>query len=282
MKSYYCRSDYDSYESLHNWGKAVTKVVTHRDIKNKSLYELINRKTMRSQRNILRRISSFGTSKAPPTTPVPGKKSRWNWTVLALKWTVDDLSFGTFISEFPEFQSFHDLHRYSIDHHEEFWARISRSMISWEKDFTITARDPHTGWSTNQSVIFLNRVCGALMKRIMIFQKEELNGLPMVNSMLQARFHFSWLLIGLATSQWKPFKVNCVDRHLGTKSDQTAFIWEGDDPDHVEKVTYAEFHNLVCRLSNVLLSGGFSNWCWALIGRHKGHFWLAQFETQVS
>ena len=43
-------------------------------LKNKSLYELINRKTMRSQRNILRRISSFGTSKAPPTKPVPGKK----------------------------------------------------------------------------------------------------------------------------------------------------------------------------------------------------------------
>ena len=61
--------------------------------KNKSLYELIYRKTMRSQRNILRRISSFGTSKAPPTTPVPGKKSRWNWTALAQKWTVVDLSF---------------------------------------------------------------------------------------------------------------------------------------------------------------------------------------------
>ena len=39
---------------------------------------------------------------------------------------------------------------------------------------------------------------------------------------------------------------------MATKADQTAFIWEGDDPDHVEKITYAEFHDLVCRLSNVL------------------------------
>lgn len=155
-------------------------------------------------------------------------------------------------------------------------------MISWEKDFTITGRDSRTTWSTNQSVIFLNRVRGALIKRIMIFRKEELNGLPMVNSMLQASFHFFCLLTGAGDSQWKSIKVNCVDRHLGTKSDQIAFIWEGDDPDNVEKVTYAEFHNLVCRLSNVLSSGGFYNWCWTLIGQHKCHFWLAQFETQVS
>ena len=61
------------------------KLITHRDLKNKSLYEFINRKTMRSQRNIFRRLSSFGTSKAPPTTPVPGKMK-----LTSLK--VDDLS----------------------------------------------------------------------------------------------------------------------------------------------------------------------------------------------
>ena len=45
------------------------RLVTHRVFK--SLYELIYRKTMKS-RNILRRITSFGKSKAPPTTPVLG------------------------------------------------------------------------------------------------------------------------------------------------------------------------------------------------------------------
>ena len=36
------------------------------------------------------------------------------------------------------------------------------------------------------------------------------------------------------------------------KGDQTAFIWEGDDPDDVQKITYSEFHNLVSRFANVL------------------------------
>ena len=31
---------------------------------------------------------------------------------------------------------------------------------------------------------------------------------------------------------------NCIDRHLETKRDQTAFIWEGDDPDMAQKITY--------------------------------------------
>ena len=33
---------------------------------------------------------------------------------------------------------------------------------------------------------------------------------------------------------------NCIDRHLETKRDQTAFIWEGDDQDDVQKITYGQ------------------------------------------
>ncbi len=45
---------------------------------------------------------------------------------------------------------------------------------------------------------------------------------------------------------------NCVDRHLKDKADQTAIIWEGDDPNNSQSVTYAELHDSVCRFANVL------------------------------
>ncbi|CAA7624358.1 acetate--CoA ligase [Magnetospirillum sp. UT-4] len=45
---------------------------------------------------------------------------------------------------------------------------------------------------------------------------------------------------------------NCLDRHLATRGDQTAIIWEGDDPNESKHVTYRELHEQVCRLANVL------------------------------
>jgi acetyl-CoA synthetase len=49
---------------------------------------------------------------------------------------------------------------------------------------------------------------------------------------------------------------NCVDRHLDTRGDQTALIWEGDDPAKDDKVTYRQLHERVCRLANVLKARG--------------------------
>ena len=45
---------------------------------------------------------------------------------------------------------------------------------------------------------------------------------------------------------------NCIDRHLATRGDQVAIIWEGDDPKESKKITYKELHDQVCRLANVL------------------------------
>ncbi|HDO51334.1 MAG TPA: acetate--CoA ligase, partial [Rhizobiales bacterium] len=45
---------------------------------------------------------------------------------------------------------------------------------------------------------------------------------------------------------------NCVDRHLETRGDQTAIIWEGDDPEVDKHITYKELHEHVCRLSNAM------------------------------
>jgi acetyl-CoA synthetase len=46
--------------------------------------------------------------------------------------------------------------------------------------------------------------------------------------------------------------VSCLDRHLATRGDQVAIIWEGDDPETQEHVTYRDLHERVCRLANVL------------------------------
>ncbi|HZY66972.1 MAG TPA: AMP-binding protein, partial [Devosia sp.] len=49
---------------------------------------------------------------------------------------------------------------------------------------------------------------------------------------------------------------NCVDRHLATRGDQVAILWEGDTPGTDGKVTYRELHERVCRFANVLKANG--------------------------
>ncbi|HEY5210951.1 MAG TPA: acetate--CoA ligase [Stellaceae bacterium] len=49
---------------------------------------------------------------------------------------------------------------------------------------------------------------------------------------------------------------NCVDRHLQLRADQTAILWEGDDPSESKHVSYAELYENVCRLANVLKAKG--------------------------
>jgi acetyl-CoA synthetase len=49
---------------------------------------------------------------------------------------------------------------------------------------------------------------------------------------------------------------NCVDRHLAKRGDQTALLWEGDDPKDDRKLTYKQLHAEVCRFANVLKARG--------------------------
>src|SRR5690606_25610776 len=49
---------------------------------------------------------------------------------------------------------------------------------------------------------------------------------------------------------------NCLDRHLATRGDQTAIVWEGDVPGTDDKVTYRQLHERVCRFANVLKANG--------------------------
>ena len=50
--------------------------------------------------------------------------------------------------------------------------------------------------------------------------------------------------------------VNCLDRHLESHGEQTAIIWEGDDPAKDKKISYKELHQQVCKFANVLKSQG--------------------------
>ena len=59
--------------------------------------------------------------------------------------------------------------------------------------------------------------------------------------------HVQWFYDGTLNACY-----NCVDRHLETKADDVAIIWEGDDPTRDLKITYRELHERVCRFANSL------------------------------
>ncbi|KAA0677038.1 acetate--CoA ligase [Roseomonas genomospecies 6] len=63
--------------------------------------------------------------------------------------------------------------------------------------------------------------------------------------------HIKWFYDGTLN-----VSANCVDRHLSTRGDQTAIIFEGDDPGVSKHITYKELHEQVCRLANVLKKNG--------------------------
>jgi acetyl-CoA synthetase len=63
--------------------------------------------------------------------------------------------------------------------------------------------------------------------------------------------HIRWFADGTLNAS-----ANCIDRHLATRADQTAILWEGDSPSEQRHVSYAELHENVCRLANVLKAKG--------------------------
>ncbi|MGI9464239.1 MAG: AMP-binding protein, partial [Aestuariivirgaceae bacterium] len=49
---------------------------------------------------------------------------------------------------------------------------------------------------------------------------------------------------------------NCIDRHLKKRGNQTAIIWEGDNPYDDKKITYNELYDQMCRMANVMKAHG--------------------------
>jgi acetyl-CoA synthetase len=71
------------------------------------------------------------------------------------------------------------------------------------------------------------------------------------NTSFTGDVHIKWFEDGTLNAS-----VNCIDRHLSTRADQTAILWEGDSPEEHRHVSYAELHENVCRLANVLKARG--------------------------
>ena len=63
--------------------------------------------------------------------------------------------------------------------------------------------------------------------------------------------HIRWYADGTLNAS-----VNCLDRHLAMKGNQTAIIWEGDEPSDHRHITYRELHEEVCKFANVLKANG--------------------------
>jgi acetyl-CoA synthetase len=85
-----------------------------------------------------------------------------------------------------------------------------------------------------------------------------------------AREHLSWIheFREVSDNDWKQGLVawflggklnvceNCVDRHVKTRGDQVAILWEGDEPGQNRSITYRELQREVCRMANVLRHHG--------------------------
>ena len=70
-------------------------------------------------------------------------------------------------------------------------------------------------------------------------------------SFAEADFHIRWFHGGTLN-----VAANCLDRHLASRGDKTAILWEGDDPGVSEHISYRQLHERVCRCANALRSLG--------------------------
>jgi len=65
------------------------------------------------------------------------------------------------------------------------------------------------------------------------------------------KLHIKWFEDGVLN-----VAANCIDRHLAKRGNQTAIIWEGDDPQDSKRISYRQLHDEVCRFANVLKARG--------------------------
>src|ERR1700738_4326861 len=66
-------------------------------------------------------------------------------------------------------------------------------------------------------------------------------------SFAPGKISIKWFEDGVLNVAW-----NCIDRHLDKRGDQTAIIWEGDDPSQSKHIPYRQLHDEVCKMANIL------------------------------
>ncbi|MGI9129032.1 MAG: acetate--CoA ligase [Roseomonas sp.] len=96
--------------------------------------------------------------------------------------------------------------------------------------YDAAAQDPEAFWRTEAGRI-------AWMKAPTKIKNTDFNG----------NVSIKWFEDGVLNAS-----VSCLDRHLATRGDQVAILWEGDDPAADSKVTYRELHARVCKLANAM------------------------------
>ena len=113
-------------------------------------------------------------------------------------------------------------------------ARIDRA--GYERRYAAAARDPEGYWRAEAQ---------RTLDWITPFTQVK------DTSFDEADFRIRWFADGELN-----VSANCLDRHLETRGDQVAIIWEGDEPGETRRVTYRELHAEVCRFANVLKANG--------------------------
>ncbi|WP_160152164.1 acetate--CoA ligase [Microbulbifer sp. ALW1] len=125
-----------------------------------------------------------------------------------------------------------EVHTYPVP--EQFAADALVRNEDYQRMYQQSVEDPQAFWS-QQANDFLQ-----WSKPFTKVVEEDLN-----------KGHAAWFADGeLNVSE------NCIDSHLPARADQTAFIWEGDDPADSKNITYSELHQQVCRLANLLKARG--------------------------
>lgn len=122
---------------------------------------------------------------------------------------------------------------------------VHRVQPAWKKNALID-NDTYLKWYAD-SVTSPDKFWGKHGKRIDWFKPFT----KVKNTSFNGKVSIKWFEDGLTNVSY-----NCIDRHLKKRGNQTAIIWEGDNPYDDKKITYNELYEHVCRLANVMKKHG--------------------------
>ncbi|MCA0047864.1 acetate--CoA ligase [Mesorhizobium sp. B283B1A] len=122
---------------------------------------------------------------------------------------------------------------------------VHRVQPAWKKNALID-NDTYLKWYAD-SIKNPDKFWGKHGKRIDWFKPYS----KVKNTSFDGKVSIKWFEDGLTNVSY-----NCIDRHLKKRGNQTAIIWEGDNPYDDKKITYNELYEHVCRLANVMKKHG--------------------------
>ncbi|MDH6231526.1 acetyl-CoA synthetase [Mesorhizobium soli] len=123
--------------------------------------------------------------------------------------------------------------------------KVYRVQPAWKKNALID-NDTYLKWYAD-SIKNPDKFWGKHGKRIDWFKPYT----KVKNASFTGKVSIKWFEDGVTNVSY-----NCIDRHLKKRGNQTAIIWEGDNPYDDKKITYNELHERVCRVANVLKKHG--------------------------